>query len=70
MRIMGSLYLLQLYYSKLRYSLCVYTNLHFYLDVYAELAFDYHISAATKPVELQWHIELKRPKKSFVKDLE
>ena len=63
------------YYSKLRYSLCVYINQHFfYLDVYAELAFDYHISAATEPVELQRHIEedkeLKHPKKCFVKDLE
>ena len=51
-----------------------YVTFFFYLDVYAELVFDYHISAATEPVELQRHIEedkeLKRPKKCFVKDLE
>ncbi len=43
--------------------------------MYAELAFDYHTGVATEePVELQRHVEedkeLKRPKKSFVQDLE
>ena len=44
------------------------------LDVYAELAFDYHIGTAKEPVELQAPVEedkeLKRPKKYFVQDLE
>ena len=44
------------------------------LDVYAELAFDYHIGVTKEPIELQRHVEedkeLKRPKKGFVQDLE
>ena len=39
------------------------------LDVYAELAFDYHIGIAKEPVELQAPVEedkkLKRPKMYF-----